>query len=104
MKFGISDPTAMEQISEGINMIVKLGESRVSISVEGCFRCGTLFSRGWYPFKEIPVRLGEKSLKWITLHVCNDRATADEKTAALRNDTSSIVQMKLGDLNEKGSV
>jgi hypothetical protein len=44
-------------------MNIKIGESRISISVEGCFRCGTLFSSGWYPFKEIPVRLDKKSVR-----------------------------------------
>jgi hypothetical protein len=84
-------------------MNIKIGESRISISVEGCFRCGTSFSSGWYPFKEIPVRLGEKSVRQITLHICNDCATADEKTAALQNDSGGGVQRRLGDLNEKGS-
>ena len=85
------------------NMNVKIGESRVNISVEGCFRCGTSFSSRWYPFKEIPVRLGEKSVRQITLHVCNDCATADEKTTSLQNDSCSGVQMRLENLNEKGS-
>ncbi|MDP2845076.1 MAG: hypothetical protein Q8N79_03245 [Candidatus Methanoperedens sp.] len=76
-------------------MNIKIGESRISISVEGCFRCGTLFSSGWYPFKEIPVRLDEKSVKWITLHICNDCATQAEKTAARQNDSCSGVQMRL---------
>jgi hypothetical protein len=93
----------MEQISEGENMNVKIGESRVSISVEGCFRCGTSFSSRWYPFKEISVRLGDKSVRQITLHVCNDCATANEKIAVLQNGSGGGVQMRLGNLNEKGS-
>ncbi len=84
-------------------MNIKIGESRISISVEGCFRCGTLFSSGWYPFKEIQVRLGEKSVRQITLHVCNDCATVDEKNAALQNDSGGGVQMRLENLNKRGS-
>ncbi len=84
-------------------MNIKIGESRISISVEGCFRCGTLFSSGWYPLKEIQVRLGEKSVRQITLHVCNDCATPAEKTAARQNDSGSRIQLKLENLNEKGS-
>ncbi len=84
-------------------MNIKIGESRISISAEGCFRCGTSFSNGWYPFKEIQVRLGEKSVRWITLHICNDCATPDEKTAALQNDSGSGVQMSLENLNKRGS-
>jgi len=84
-------------------MNVKIGESRISISVEGCFRCSTSFSSRWYPFKDIPVRFGEKSVRQITLHVCNDCATVDEKTTSLQNDSGSGVQMRLGNLNEKGS-
>ncbi len=84
-------------------MNIKIGESRISISVEGCFRCGTSFSSGWYPFKEIQVRLGDKSVRQITLHVCNDCATADEKITVLQNDSGGGVQMRLGNLNEKGS-
>jgi hypothetical protein len=76
-------------------MNIKIGESRISISVEGCFRCGTMFSSGWYPFKEIQVRLDKKSVRWITLHICNDCATPDEKTAARQNDSCSRVQMRL---------
>jgi hypothetical protein len=84
-------------------MNIKIGESRIRISVEGCFRCGTSFSSRWYPLKEIQVRLGEKSVKWIMLHICNDCATMDEKTAARRNDSGSGVQKRLENLNEKGS-
>ncbi len=84
-------------------MNIKIGESRVSISVEGCFRCGTSFSSRWYPLKEILVRLGEKSVRQITLHVCNDCATTDEKIAALQNDSCKGIQTRLGNLNEKGS-
>jgi predicted P-loop ATPase len=76
-------------------MNIKIGESRISISVEGCFRCGTSFSSGWYPFKEIALRLDEKSVKWITLHICNDCATPVEKTAARQNDSASGVQKRL---------
>ena len=78
-------------------MNLKIGESRISISVEGCFKCGTSFSSGWYSFKEIPVRFGEKSIRRITLHICNDCATPDEKTAAQQDDSGSGVQMKLGE-------
>lgn len=84
-------------------MNIKIGESRISISAEGCFRCGTSFSSGWYPFKEIQVRLGEKSVRWITLHICNDCATPDEKTADLQNDSGNGVQMMLENLNKIGS-
>ncbi len=84
-------------------MNIKIGESRMNISAEGCFRCGTSFSSGWYPFKEIQVRLGEKSVRWITLHICNDCATPDEKNAALQNDSGSSVQMRLENLNKIGS-
>ncbi len=76
-------------------MNIKIGEARISISVEGCFRCGTSFSSGWYPFKEIQVRLGEKSVRWITLHICNDCATVDERTVARQNDSGVRVQMRL---------
>lgn len=93
----------MEQTSEGENMNVKIGESRISISAEGCFRCGTSFSSRWYPFKEISVRLDDKSVRQITLHICNDCATAEEKIVALQNDSGSGVQMRLGNLNEKSS-
>jgi hypothetical protein len=93
-KFGISDQKAIEQTSEGVNMIVKIGESRVSISVEGCFRCGTSFRSRWYPFKEISVRFGEKSVRQIMLHVCNDCAMADEKIAVLRNDSGGYEMLK----------
>ncbi len=84
-------------------MNIKIGESRVSISVEGCFRCGTSFSNGWYPFKEIQVHLGDKSVRQITLHICSDCATPDEKTAALQNEAGSGVQMSLENLNKRGS-
>ncbi len=50
-----------------------------------------------FGIKEIPVCLGEKSVKWITLHICNDCATPDEKTAAQQNDSGSGVQMRLGE-------
>lgn len=76
-------------------MNLKIGKSRISISVEGCFRCGTSFSSGWYPFKEILVRLGEKSVRRITLHICNDCATPAEKSAARQNDSLRGVQMSL---------
>lgn len=77
-------------------MNIKIGESRISISVEGCFKCGTSFSSGWYSFKEIPVRFGEKIVR-ITLHICNDCATPAEKTAARQDDSGSGVQMRLGE-------
>ncbi len=84
-------------------MNIKIGESRISISVEGCFRCGTSFSSGWYPFKEISLRFGEKSVRWITLHICSDCATPDEKNAALQNDSGSGIQTRLENLNKIGS-
>jgi hypothetical protein len=85
-------------------MNIKIGESRISISAEGCFRCGTSFSNGWYPFKEIQVRLGEKSIRQITLHISSDCAAPDEKNAALQNDSGSGIQTRLENLNKRGSV
>jgi len=81
---------------EGENMNIKIGKSQISISAEGCFRCGTLWSSGWYSVREVSVRLDEKSVRWITLHICNDCATPDEKIALQQNDSDSAVQMILG--------
>jgi len=75
-------------------MNVKMGESKIGVSVEGCFRCGTLFSSGWYPFKVVPVRIGEKIERQVTLHVCNDCVTPEEKIAPEESAGSSF-QRKL---------
>jgi len=76
-------------------MNLKIGESRISISVEGCFRCGTLWSSRWYPAREVSVRLGEKSIRRITLYICSDCAAPAEKDAARQNDPCSGSQMRL---------
>lgn len=59
-------------------MQLKLGKSTLSVTCEGCYRCGTPWSRGWYPFKEVQVKIGDR-ITHITLHVCNDCASTEEK-------------------------
>lgn len=59
-------------------MNFKFGKSTISVTGEGCFRCGTGNSSGWYPLKEIKVKVGKKE-GTITLFVCNECATKDEK-------------------------
>lgn len=43
-KDGEMDETKVREI-----MNIKMGESKISVTVEGCFRCSTSFSRGWFP-------------------------------------------------------
>jgi hypothetical protein len=78
----------------GENMNVKMGESKISVVAEGCFRCGTSFSSGWYPLKVVTVRIGEKIERGVTLHVCNDCATPEEKVAPEESADSGL-QRKL---------
>jgi hypothetical protein len=75
-------------------MNIKMGESKISVTVEGCFRCGTSFSRGWFPLKVVPVRIGEKVDRAVTLHVCNDCVTPEERTMSEESACSSV-QRKL---------
>ncbi len=78
----------------GENMNVKMGESKINVVAEGCFRCGTTFSRGWYPLKVVPVRIGEKIERGVTLHVCDDCAAPEEKVAP-QESAGSGLQRKL---------
>ena len=32
-------------------MKVRIGKSKIDVSVEGCYRCGVLWSSGWYEYK-----------------------------------------------------
>lgn len=73
---------------------VMIRKTQISIEVDGCFRCGTSFSRGWYPYKEVQVCIGEKSVKWVTLHLCDDCATPEEKVAPQERPDHSV-QRKL---------
>ncbi len=59
-------------------MDFKFRKSTISVTGEGCFRCGTLWSSGWHPLKEVPIKIGNKTAE-ITLSVCNDCASNDEK-------------------------
>ncbi len=62
-------------------MNIKIGKAQISIEAEGCHRCGTRWSRGWYPFKEVPVQIGNRALS-LTLNLCHDCATPTEKGTA----------------------
>lgn len=59
-------------------MKFKIGETDIEVKAEGCFRCGTRWSRGWYPLKQVPVQIGSHK-EVITISVCDDCATPDEK-------------------------
>ena len=52
-------------------MITRIGKSRIELRVEGCIKCGTLWSHRWEKIKEVPVQIGS----WrgaIDLNVCGD--------------------------------
>ncbi len=50
-------------------MKVNIGKSRIEVSVEGCFRCGTLWSSRRFPLKDVPVQIACR-VDTVTLHVC----------------------------------
>jgi len=88
------DRAGKREIGEKMN--VNMGKSKISVVVEGCFRCGTSFSRGWYPFKVVPVRIGERIERGVTLHICDDCATPEEKSApSIEESVDCTVQKKL---------
>lgn len=60
------------------SMKTKIGKTHISIEAQGCYRCGTLWSSGWHPLKDIPAQVGDRLFK-LTLHVCADCATPAEK-------------------------
>lgn len=62
-------------------MKIKIGKTDITIKAEGCHRCGVLWSRGWYALKQVPVQVGSHK-EMITIHICHDCATADEKNTA----------------------
>jgi hypothetical protein len=52
-------------------MITRIGKSRIELRVEGCIKCGTLWSHRWEKIREVPVQIG----LWhgaIDLNVCGD--------------------------------
>jgi len=52
-------------------MITRIGKSRIELRVEGCIKCGTLWSFRWEKIREVPVQIG----LWhgaIDLNVCGD--------------------------------
>lgn len=59
-------------------MKFKIGKTDITIKAEGCHRCGALWSRGWYPLKDVQVQVGSHK-GVITISVCDDCATPDEK-------------------------
>ncbi|MCZ7358691.1 MAG: hypothetical protein O8C55_01330 [Candidatus Methanoperedens sp.] len=62
-------------------MSIKIGKTQINIEVQGCYRCGTLWSSGWHPLKEVPVQINGRSLS-LTLNVCHDCATPTERATA----------------------
>ncbi len=73
-------------------MTIKIGKSSISISVEGCFRCGTRWSSGWFPARTVPVTLDGRSMD-ITLHVCNECASPEEKGVS-QSGSGKKIQMR----------
>ena len=59
-------------------MKIRIGKSKIDVSVEGCYRCGTLWSSGWYEYKEIPVQVGQTKGS-IVVHVCANCVSVQEK-------------------------
>ncbi len=59
-------------------MKVNIGKSRIEVSVEGCFRCGTLWSSRWFALKDVPMQIACR-VDTVTLHVCADCASPAEK-------------------------
>jgi predicted P-loop ATPase len=111
-------------------MNLKIGESRISISAEDCFKCGTYFFLSSSQAVSTPagseansgaspcaagahaenrrrrrcfVLFDEKSVRRITLQICNDCAAPAEKTAARQNDSGSGSTDEAENLNKRGS-
>lgn len=62
-------------------MSIKIGKTQINIEVQGCYRCGTLWSSGWYPLKVVQAQINGKPLP-LTLNVCHDCATLTERATA----------------------
>ncbi len=57
---------------------VRLGKTIVTVSAEGCIRCGTKWSTGWRTAKIVKVNIDGR-LSELKLHTCHNCATAGEK-------------------------
>lgn len=49
----------------------RFAHARVEVHVEGCIKCGTLWSHQWRPAKKMPVRIGAREAE-VTLYICGD--------------------------------
>ena len=52
-------------------MNMKIGQTTIRVTVEGCIKCGTRGSSGWSVARVVPVKIGDKA-DTITLHICED--------------------------------
>lgn len=49
----------------------QIGRANITISVEGCLKCGTRWSSAWTLAREVPISIGAKKTV-IRLHLCAD--------------------------------
>ncbi len=71
-------------------MIVRIGKSKIEIRVEGCIKCGTLWSHHWEKVKEVPVQIGS-SRGVIDVHVCGN---------CLEREAAGQLQFSFGEVVE----
>lgn len=60
-------------------MSIQIGKSKIEISVKGCTRCGTLWSRAWWVVREIIILVGKRTLR-IEIHICDDCRNETEQS------------------------
>jgi hypothetical protein len=63
---------------EGREEAMRIGKAKVKVEVNGCYKCGTQWSKGWKIARVIPASIGDKKF-FIQIHICQDCAAQLER-------------------------
>lgn len=78
-------------------MKVSIGRAKVTITAEGCVKCGTKYAKGWYRCDTLLIVVGSlKKARQLDIHICADCAEQENLTALEKiEEVSPVSQLKL---------